>query len=89
MKRYQDAIKKRKLEQFTYGLNKDKLWGGFLFFTAFSIFLLMVRLLLKVEENMLYDYEQLKIRRYGNAPRTIEEEKLRGRPRVSYQQGDQ
>jgi hypothetical protein len=88
MKRYQEAIERRKMSPFTFGLNKDKLWGGFLFLIAFSIVMLLVRLLLKVEENMLYEYEQMKIRRYGHAPRTIEEDKLKDRMGKSYKKAE-
>ena len=73
IKRYDQAIQRRKENAFDFGLKKDKLWGIFLFGVAVSIGLMLIRFMLRLEENMLYDYEQVNIRRYGRSAMSIQE----------------
>ena len=76
MKQYQQAIARRKSKGFSFEINKSKIWNGILFLSSAVIILVFVRFLLRIEEEMLYDYERLKIRRYGNAPRNIREDQM-------------
>lgn len=84
MKLYQEAIERRKISPFVFGVKKEKLWGALLFGIAAGIVLFFIRLLLKLEENMLYDYEQLKIRRYGEGPLTAQEGEYFTRKKPSF-----
>ena len=86
MKKYQEAIERRKSKPFTFALNKDKLWGVFMFSVASFIILLFIKFMMRIEEEMLYDYEQLKIRRYGNAPRSVEENVFKDKSRIEFRE---
>ena len=69
-------VEEKRGQGFSVTIDKSKLWGVFLFCSSVFIIALFVRLMLKVEEEMLYEYERLKIRRYGDKPRTAFEEKM-------------
>lgn len=73
MRRYQESVERRKQNPFLFAMRRERVWSAVLFGMAVGVVLFFVQTLLKLEENMLYDYEQLKIRRYGDEPRTIEE----------------
>lgn len=57
-----------------FNLDKQKLWGGFLFSVSALVIVFFIRMLMLLEENMMYDYEQVKLRRYGHLQRTMLEQ---------------
>ena len=68
---------RRNEKMMQFNLDKQKLWGAFLFATSTVMVIILIRLVMIAEENMMYDYEQVKLRRYGQMERTMLEQDYR------------
>lgn len=77
LQRYEEAKMRRKEKMMQFHLDRQKLWGGFLFATSTVMVIILIRLVMLAEENMMYDYEQVKLRRYGQMERTMLEQDYR------------